>query len=167
MTVTIKGRPEHASKEFLRGWIHATLCVLAFHNRPLRRPITIEMVELPIDDGTCQSRKTKHVVFWDEPDLGLSGSWAAGVGQAICKFAKPMPRNTVAAMIVTHSKPLVRELLPAKPVYLHMGVDPSEAPPTLKDWLEHHPEPRDIEELSKVSRKRFLLIQHILNQYKP
>ena len=77
---------------------------------------------------TCQGRKSKHVIFWDEPDVGLSDSWAAGVGQSICGFVTDCPRNTVAALVVTHSKALVRELLPAAPAYVHLGKEPSEAP---------------------------------------
>jgi hypothetical protein len=39
---------------------------------------------------TCYGRESPHVIFWDEPDLGLSDSWAAGVGQKLAELgAKP------------------------------------------------------------------------------
>jgi len=116
--------------------------------------------------STCRGRKSKHAIFWDEPDLGLSDAWAAGAGRHIREFAGDFPRNTVAAFVVTHSKALVRELLPAKPTYLHLGKEPSEAPQSLAEWVEHQPEARDLEELGKESRERFKMIQHILNRLK-
>lgn len=116
---------------------------------------------------TCRGRDRQHVIFWDEPDLGLSESWAAGVGQAICQFTRDCPKKTVAAVVVTHSRPLVARLLPAKPVYLHLGCEPSEAPQTLQEWLDRPIVPRDLEDLSDESHKRFKLIQRILNEAKP
>lgn len=116
---------------------------------------------------TCQGRDSKHVIFWDEPDLGLSDSWAAGVGQKLCQFAQEPPKHTVAALVVSHNRALVRELLPAKPFYLHLGVKAEEAPPTLQEWVERPCAPRDPDRLPEQSRKRFKMIQHILNRSKP
>lgn len=116
---------------------------------------------------TCQGREGKHVIFWDEPDIGLSDDWAAGSGQRICKFTQDSPKHTLAAIVVSHSRALVRELLPAKPFYLHLGVESEQAPPTLDAWLERPIVPRDPEELRGLSRKRFKAIQAILNTVKP
>jgi hypothetical protein len=117
--------------------------------------------------NTCRARTSEHVIFWDEPDLGLSDAWARGVGKKFCAFAQDPPRHTSAAFIVSHRKALVRELLPANPSYLHLGVDGSLAPPTLQDWLDREPEPMDPEVLSKMSRARYSAIQQILNRVKP
>lgn len=116
---------------------------------------------------TCQGRDAKHVIFWDEPDLGLSDSWAAGVGQKLCAFAKDPPKHTVAAFVVSHNRALVRELLPSSPFYLHLGVSADEAPQTLQEWVERPCKPRDPDLLPEMSHKRFKMIQHILNRAKP
>lgn len=111
---------------------------------------------------TCRKRESKHVIFWDEPDVGLSDDWAAGSGQLICKFAQEMPEKTMAAFVVTHSKALVRELLPANPFYLYMGLDSSKAPNTIQDWLGRPVCPRNPEELKELSYNRFMAIKKIL-----
>lgn len=116
--------------------------------------------------STCKSRTTPHVMFWDEPDLGLSDSWAAGVGQKIAEFAKAAGDNTRAVILVTHSKALVRELLPAFPWYLHLGAEPEAAPPTVKAWLDAPIVPRNPEELARYSHSRFKKIQAILDHKK-
>lgn len=110
---------------------------------------------------TCQERSTPHMIYWDEPDLGLSENGAAGVGQAIAKYmVAPNPRTT-AAIVVTHSKALVQQIVDdIEPHYLHLGsVDP---PPTVHDWLRTPVVPRSIEEISEAGHHRFKLIQKIL-----
>ena len=115
--------------------------------------------------NTCKARETNHVIFWDEPDLGLSDSWAAGVGQMLCEFAKDPPKHTVASFVVSHNKALVRELLPAEPFYLHLGS--KTAPATLEEWVEKRSPPRDPSKLPELSRKRFKAIQAVLDRSKP
>jgi hypothetical protein len=117
--------------------------------------------------NTCQGRDTPHVIFWDEPDLGLSDSWAAGVGQKICEFAATPPKHTTAAFVVTHNKALVEQLLPVNPYYVHLGKAPNDAPQTLSAWIKSPVKPRDPELLSKESHRRFKAIQAILDQAKP
>ena len=111
---------------------------------------------------TCQGREKPHVMFWDEPDLGLSDAWAAGVGVAIRKFVQAPPEHTRAVFVVTHSKALVGQLLDAEPHYIYFGDD--EAPRSLEHWMEQPAIPRDIEELSKLSHTRFKKIQKILDR---
>lgn len=113
---------------------------------------------------TCRGREKPHTIFWDEPDLGLSEDWAAGVGQDLCKFAQEAPTKTKAAFIVTHSRALVRELLPASPFYLHLGTTPSEAPQSLQEWVDRPIQPQRPEKLKERSRARYKAIQAILNR---
>lgn len=113
---------------------------------------------------TCQGREGSHVIFWDEPDLGLSDGWAAGMGVARREFAEKLPSRTYGAIVVTHSRALVREILPAEPHYLHFGTD--DPPPTLQDWLDHRPKPRALSKLGEESHKRFKMIQKILDSSK-
>lgn len=110
---------------------------------------------------TCKSRTSSHVVFWDEPDIGLSDGWAAGAGVAFRAFAEALPSHTLGAFVVSHSRALVRELLPAEPHYIYFGSDP---PATLKDWVEAKVKPLDIDKLGDVSHRRFKLIQAILDE---
>ncbi len=111
---------------------------------------------------TCQGRDKPHLMFWDEPDIGLSDSWAAGCGVAIRKFAEKPPEHTRGIFVVTHSKALVSQLLPVEPHYIHFG--DGEPPATLADWLTQPIKPRDIEKLGEQSHARFKKIQKILDQ---
>jgi hypothetical protein len=110
---------------------------------------------------TCRGRETKHVIFWDEPDLGLSDNSAAGVGIAIRDFATSMPQHTVAAIIVTHSRALVQQLVPVTPHFLYLGEE--NVPPTIEDWLAAPIVPIAVDELKERSRRRWRLISTILN----
>lgn len=120
---------------------------------------------LTVETGirTCRERKIPHVIFWDEPDLGLSDSWAASAGQEICKFVQSPPEHTRAVFVATHSKALARELLPAQPHYLYLGS--LEGPPNFTEWLiERRPKPRPLSELREESLNRFKAIQRILDK---
>lgn len=109
---------------------------------------------------TCRRRTTPHVMIWDEPDIGLSDSWAAGCGVAIRKFADEPPACTRAIVVVTHSRALVTQLLPVKPHYVHLG--DGDPPPTLEAWIDRPVVPRDIAQLGELSHARFRKIQKIL-----
>lgn len=116
---------------------------------------------------TSEGRSSRHVIFWDEPDLGLSDSWAAGLGQKLADFAKKPPKHLTAAFVVTHNKSLVSQLFDVNPHFLHLGVDPEEAPHSPVEWFERPVKPRNIDKLHEESRKRFKAIQKILNSKKP
>lgn len=113
---------------------------------------------------TCRGREKPHLMFWDEPDIGLSDSWAAGVGVAIREFVKKPPEHTRAVFVVTHSKALVGQLAEFYPHFIYFGED--EPPKTLFHWIERPIIPRDIEELGKLSHVRFKKIQKILDSVK-
>jgi hypothetical protein len=111
--------------------------------------------------STCRSRETPHVVFWDEPDLGLSDGWAAGAGVALREFAADLPKMTYGAFIVTHSRALVRELLPVEPHFVYFGDD---APESLAAWVDAKVKPLDLAKLGETSHRRFKAIQAILDK---
>ncbi len=113
---------------------------------------------------TCHDRKIEHVVFWDEPDLGLSDGYAAGAGRTLAAFAKSMPEKTLAAFVVTHSKALLRQLVDAEPHYMHVGDE--DPPKTLRAWLDTEAPVLSIEELSEASITRFRRIQKIIDKKK-
>lgn len=110
---------------------------------------------------TCRARTTPHVLFLDEPDLGLSDGWAAGMGAALREFALQLPVQTLGAFVVTHSRSLTRQLLPCDPHYLYFGSNP---PPTIKDWVDAPVSPLDLASLGELSHRRFKLIQTILDE---
>ncbi len=113
--------------------------------------------------NTCRNREKPHVVFWDEPDLGLSDGWAAGMGVALREFAKKLPDLTYGAFVVTHNRALVRELVDANPHFVYFGSDP---PETLIEWVDAKVKPLPIEKLGEVGHKRFKMIQAILDDLK-
>lgn len=111
---------------------------------------------------TCQSRETKHVIFWDEPDVGLSDNSAAGVGVAIRDFAASQPANTVAAIVVTHSRALVQQLAPIDPHFLYLGE--TNVPENIAAWLSAPIVPVSMDELYEKSKRRYRLILKILQK---
>lgn len=110
---------------------------------------------------TCESRTSPHTIFWDEPDLGLSENGAAGMGLAIASYMRNPNPLTVAACVVTHSKPLVRELAGLNPHYIFVG--DGDAPTTLQGWLDLPLTPRSPEDVQASGLRRFKLVQKILN----
>lgn len=111
---------------------------------------------------TSFSRTDNHTIFWDEPDIGLSADWSAGIGQKICELIMKPPKHLFGGVVVTHSKPLVEQLMLAKPHYIHLGTD--DAPPNLKAWLNKPVRPQNIEHFEKHARKRWKLIQAVINK---
>jgi hypothetical protein len=112
---------------------------------------------------TCQDRETPHILYWDEPDVGMSEGAAAGVGVVIADFVRMLPERTKGIFITTHSRALVEHLLPVRPHYIHLGCAPDQAPPTLQAWLERRVVPVSPEGLLEASRARFQAIQKILS----
>jgi len=108
---------------------------------------------------TSKDRENRHVIFWDEPDIGLSDDWSASAGVEIKAFMEAAPGPLVAAVVVTHNKALLRQLLPLNPHFLHFGEDP---PTSLSEWLEKPIRIRPLSELEEEGHRRFRLIQSIL-----
>lgn len=110
--------------------------------------------------SSSRGRKDHHVIFWDEPDVGLSDAWAAGVGVALAEYARKPPKLAKAAFVVTHSKALVSQLVDLAP---HAVIFGERAPETLGAWLEAPVVPRDVAELGAESRRRFLRVQRLVD----
>lgn len=45
MKFNIKGKAVKCSREYVRAWLHASACVLAYHNKLLPDPIEVQLVE--------------------------------------------------------------------------------------------------------------------------
>lgn len=109
---------------------------------------------------TSQSRSNKHVLFFDEPDLGLSGTWAASVGVELLKFSEQPNDNLVATFIVTHSRELVWSILPGHPHSLCFN----DKPIRLGDWVQNSPPVRPLTELAEISHRRYGLITGVMKK---
>jgi hypothetical protein len=113
---------------------------------------------------TCRGRETPHVIFWDEPDIGLSENSAAGAGLALARFAQAPGPQTVAAFVVCHSRAMVKQMLAGKPHYIHLGVPAEEAPKTLRAWLKKPVVLTEIDDVIAVSRERYRKVVHVMNR---
>ena len=98
-----------------------------------------------------RNRVGKHVLIWDEPDLGLSDSYCAGAGEYIRDFMEDPPEKLQFAMVIAHSRYLVNPLVSLKPHHIHFGPKNT----NLGEWLERDIDPLPIEELKKIGIERF------------
>jgi hypothetical protein len=114
--------------------------------------------------NTCRERDTPHVIVWDEPDIGASDATAAAMGRHLADFAKDQPALTIAAIVATHRKFLVRELADCSPHYLYLG--DSKGPQSLQEWLMLIPPPVTLEEVTNRATLRFAAIQQVMNDAK-
>jgi hypothetical protein len=109
--------------------------------------------------STCNSRDNKHTIIWDEPDIGLSDSYSAGIGVEIRKFVENLPKLTFGVIVITHSKYLIKELLPLNPHHLRLGDNKS-----LNSYLKERVKPKDISTLHDRAIETFRKIQSIINE---
>lgn len=95
-----------------------------------------------------------NILFLDEPDLGLSEEYAAGLGQHIAQYVRNLSPNTKAVFIITHNRYLINEILPLNPHFWRVGDTMN-----LQQWLNRKIEPRDVKDLiaaNKDTRKRVM-----------
>jgi len=112
---------------------------------------------------TCHSRSIPHLIYWDEPDLGMGEEEASGTGIVLQEFLSEKPKHTQGVFITSHSRALVRELLPLAPHYIHLGIPAPEAPQSLQEWLDRPITPIHPDTLHKSAVERSRNIQSILN----
>lgn len=111
---------------------------------------------------TSKGRKHNHILIFDEPDIGMSDSYAAAMGNYIAVFANNIPEHCIGLGIVSHSKVLLSKLALLNPTHLRFGDNL-----TLNDWLKN-PTPekslKELEELSNIGLKLFREIQSLINE---
>ncbi len=110
--------------------------------------------------------KEPHLVVLDEPDVGLSEGYAAALGRALADHAKDIPGSCAGLVLVTHSREIVREVLPLASHVARVGDD---LRPT-EEWLRDGSLPRTLDELlalQQVSYERCRAVQLLLNPPKP
>ena len=110
---------------------------------------------------TCKERKTDHIIVWDEPDLGLSESWSISMGQKIQTFAQKIPKHTLAAVLITHNKPLLKELLSVKHNFVYLGTEKIES---LEQWLEYTAPIKPLEQLAEENHEMFKKLTKLLDK---
>lgn len=119
--------------------------------------------------STADSRDKDTAIFWDEPDIGLSDSWCAGVGARIREYAESAPKHVRGMYVVTHNRTLLRELASVEPHFVWLGDESQEVERSipLSEWVDLPVNPRyDLGAIRELSRSRFRAIQAILNQIK-
>ena len=111
---------------------------------------------------TCRERTQRHFLLLDEPDIGVSESYARAMGETIARFVNEMPELTVGLAVVTHSRAMVRELMAVNPTSIRVGADQR----PLAQWLEEGPEFRsvaDLEALAGETHTRMRTIKSVLD----
>lgn len=111
----------------------------------------------------CADREHSTIVYWDEPDIGMSAGAAAGAGAAIREFILKDEAPLLEAVFLTsHSPALVRQLAALDPHYVFLGN--AAGPKTLADWFiwQQDPPPISPSELADIAHTRFRDIQAVL-----
>lgn len=111
---------------------------------------------------TSRSREEKHVLVFDEPDLGMSEGACMGAGAAIAEFLSDAPENLEACVIITHSRHLLDKLRNIPHHFLHFG----EEEYNIDSWVSRPVIERSLEELKEANTERFRGIQKIINERK-
>jgi hypothetical protein len=111
---------------------------------------------------TSQGREKPHILIWDEPDLGLSEAGSLGAAQEINEFMQDPPKRLVMAVVVSHSRTMLRGLREIPHHFLHFGKESH----TLDSWLQRPVQPRRLDEIREANLARYKAIQVILNAQK-
>ena len=112
---------------------------------------------------TAMGRDSGHVLFWDEPDVGLSDEYAMGAAQAIVEFVKGKTAHTKAVFVVTHRRAMVEEFAKADPHVVLMGEG---GPATLEEWLKRPLKARPLSDLPEEGHKMFGKVLRRLDKIK-
>lgn len=113
---------------------------------------------------TVSNRTHPTIIWWDEPDIGMSAGAAAGAGLVLRNFAETESPLVQAICVTSHSVPMIRQLAALDPHYLYLGN--ADGPKTLDEWFEvqQNPEPVMPDQLQELSLRRYRMIQKILNR---
>ena len=111
---------------------------------------------------TAEGRGHTSIMYWDEPDIGMSAGTAAGAGQTIRDFVREANPLVQMICVTSHSPALVQQLRDLNPHYIYLG--DANGPATLDDWFEYQVNPRPVtpDEVLETSHHRYRLINRIL-----
>ena len=102
-----------------------------------------------------QSAQDGRHLLIDEPDIGASDEVQAGMGLKIFESLE----NLKFVIVITHSRELVAELLPARPSHLRLG-DQME----LIDWIDRKIVPADLEKLVSDGKEMWRKVAKLINE---
>lgn len=107
--------------------------------------------------STSNKRDSEHFLIFDEPEIGLSDEYAGGMGIRIREFIEEKPDLLFGAVVITHSKYLLKELLPLNPNHMNVSDDA-----TLEDIVNREVVPNpDLEGLKDKARDQYMKILDI------
>ncbi len=112
-------------------------------------------------EHNSRKREHSHFVIFDEPDIGLSESYQSAVGELLVQFVRNLPTQARGVVVVTHSRRILRELLPLHPHHLRCGDDR-----TLRSVVEDEPHRRtlnDLRNLPERGSQLFLRLNETVN----
>lgn len=104
-----------------------------------------------------------RMLLLDEPDIGLSETFADALGRRLASFCGDLPLDCAGVVVVTHNRMIASRLAAIGPWMLRVGPD---LRPT-SEWLRNGPLPVDdgaIEDLISGARQRRSDIQAILDR---
>lgn len=107
---------------------------------------------------TSQSRENDHILFFDEPDIGLSDGYSAGMGIEIVNFITTIPSYCRGVFVVSHNKSLAKQLLPLLPSHLRLSDDLS-----IEQWINTCSQPKQLNDLIENNLKTWHKVQEIIN----
>ena len=111
---------------------------------------------------TSHSRENDHFIIFDEPEIGLSDEYSAGMGIRIKQFIKEAPDSFFGAVVISHNKDLIKGLLDLNPNHMNMSDDSS-----LNDIINREIIPNtDLESLKDKSYKQYMKIHKIQQEMK-
>lgn len=114
---------------------------------------------------TVPGDTTRYVIFWDEPDIGLSDETAAGVGWELLNHVVNSPATLVGFFLVTHRRALLETLCTGRHHVVYVGSEKS-APKTLTSWLSRKVVPRSPSSVVEEGVERFKAVSEYLNRSK-
>jgi len=111
---------------------------------------------------SSQSYERQHVLFFDEPDVGLADEYCAAMGHRLAQFVTSTPEQCLGVFLVTHNRHLVRPLLPLRPYHAALGTQPL----TLEQWAAREIVPGDLDSLLVGGRETWHKVQEVINKRK-
>lgn len=118
-----------------------------------------QLVTKAIKNG--QQREKPFSLMFDEPEIGCSEELALSLGMYLADKIETMP-HLAGMFVVTHSRQIVKALLPLNPTHFRMGGDQI----TLEQWMNREISPISIEELQNLGIERWRAVQQIINENK-
>ena len=109
----------------------------------------------------------RSALIFDEPEMGLSDSYAGAMGTYIAQRAGQMPTGCLGTVVVTHSKALVAAML-AQAGELSIVLAGSDEPTTAGSWVQQATV-KSVDELlalPDIGHHRWRSTQEVLNSFR-